>query len=133
MTTEREITELLADVRECYAMTDEGLDFKRVAAERREAFDHWLTAHTATAVNAAVEAAAVRVETPTAEAIDAMPAGSIFLPERYPDLIYIKIADGWDSLNVHSGEGQITSLTGIGLYRHPGRWLNAARAVRGDS
>ena len=32
------------EVREAYAMTGEGLDFKRVAHERREEFDRWLRA-----------------------------------------------------------------------------------------
>lgn len=34
-----------AEVRECYALCGSGLDFKRVANERREAFDRWLAEH----------------------------------------------------------------------------------------
>jgi hypothetical protein len=35
-------SEMTADIRESYAMSEDGLDFKRVANERREAFDAWL-------------------------------------------------------------------------------------------
>ena len=40
-----EYTPTTYEVRDAYAMTDEGLDFKRVAQERREAFDRWLAEH----------------------------------------------------------------------------------------
>lgn len=44
------------EVREAYAMTGEGLDFKRVAQERREEFDRWLAEMQSQAFQAGVEA-----------------------------------------------------------------------------
>lgn len=41
------------DVRECYAMSGDGLDFKRAAQERGEAFDRWHAATRQAAIDAA--------------------------------------------------------------------------------
>lgn len=47
MPTDADYTPSVAEIRSAYVYTDDGLDFKRIALLRGEAFDRWLAQHEA--------------------------------------------------------------------------------------
>lgn len=59
--TDADQTPATEDVRESYAMSGEGADFKRVAREREKAFDRWLYERESQAARQALIDAAVAV------------------------------------------------------------------------